>query len=83
MVDAPIAFAAIWTAISSAPTSKFSIRTKCLARSTTRLTTPAGRRGEAAKLQAEYNSLSQEKALLSQHIREMNGMKQDLASASR
>jgi uncharacterized protein YcfJ len=38
---------------------------------------------DKAKLQAEYNSLAQERALLSQHIREMNGMKQDLASATR
>jgi chromosome segregation ATPase len=43
--------------------------------------TPDG--ADKAKLQAEYNSLSKEKALLSQNIREMNGMKQDLASASR
>jgi hypothetical protein len=34
-------------------------------------------------LQAEYNSLAQEKALLSQQIKQMNGMKQDLATASR
>jgi chromosome segregation ATPase len=42
---------------------------------------PAG--ADRSKLQAEYNSLAQEKALLSQHIKEMNGMKQDLATASR
>lgn len=42
---------------------------------------PAG--ADRSKLQAEYNSLAKEKALLSQQIKTMNGMKQDLASASR
>lgn len=42
---------------------------------------PAG--ADRSKLQAEYNSLSQEKALLGQQIKQMNGMKQDLASAGR
>jgi chromosome segregation ATPase len=42
---------------------------------------PAG--ADRSKLQAEYNSLAQEKSLLSQQIKEMNGMKQDLATASR
>jgi len=42
---------------------------------------PAG--AERSKLQAEYNSLAQEKTLLSQQIKQMNGMKQDLATASR
>jgi chromosome segregation ATPase len=42
---------------------------------------PAG--ADRSKLQAEYNSLAQEKALLGQQIKEMNGMKQDLATASR
>jgi chromosome segregation ATPase len=38
---------------------------------------------EKQQLQAEYNSLSKEKALLSKQINQMNGMKQDLATASR
>lgn len=35
------------------------------------------------QLQAEYNSLQQEKQLLQSQIRQMNGVKQDLATASR
>jgi uncharacterized protein YcfJ len=42
---------------------------------------PAG--ADRSQLQAEYNSLAQEKALLSKQINQMNGMKQDLATASR
>ena len=42
---------------------------------------PAG--ADRSKLQAEYNSLAQEKSLLSSQIKQMNGMKQDLATASR
>lgn len=42
---------------------------------------PAG--SSKSQLQAEYNSLAQEKALLSKQVQQMNGMKADLATASR
>lgn len=42
---------------------------------------PAG--SQKAQLQAEYNSLQQEKRLLQSQISQMNGVKQDLATASR
>jgi uncharacterized protein YcfJ len=48
---------------------------------TTLSESPSG--SQKQQLQAEYDSLQKEKAILSQQISEMNGLKKDLATASR
>jgi hypothetical protein len=48
---------------------------------TTLAETPSG--ADKQQLQSEYDSLQKEKAILSQQISEMNGLKKDLSTASR
>jgi len=48
---------------------------------TTLAETPSG--GDKQQLQEEYDSLQKEKAILSQQISQMNGLKKDLSTASR